>query len=351
MKRKIIIGLFAGAMAMIGSCKMDSSDDPGNAPEEYTSRVYPVKIQEVKKETITRSVQYTANLEPFEEIYFAPASPARIRKIHAEVGSRIRKGQLLIEMDPTRLQQAMIQLENARSNYRRIDTLYQLGSIPEQQYEQAKAQYEVAASNVESLKENTTLVSPVNGMVTGKYFEDGEMYSGAPNTQAGKAAILTLMQINPMKAVIAVSESYFPDFAAGMPVQVTTDIYPAKTFTGQVYRIHPTIDKATRTFRVETKISNPDEELRPGMFARVNLETGAVETIVVPAISIIKQEGTNNRFVFINENGRAKRIQVQFGKRFDDKVELMTNGIKAGDELIVAGQAKLMDGVEIEIEE
>jgi multidrug resistance efflux pump len=102
--------------------------------------------------------------------------------------------------------QANEQLQMAQANFERMDTLHKLNSISQQQYEAAKTQYEVSKANVDFLTKNTTLVSPINGIVTGKYFESGELYSGAPNTAAGKAAVVTLMQISPLKTRINISE-------------------------------------------------------------------------------------------------------------------------------------------------
>ncbi len=252
-------------------------------------------------------------------------------------------------MDKTQLSQAKTQLENARFTFERIDTLYKLGSSSEQLFEQSKTQYEVAKSSVEFLKENTTLISPINGIVTGKYFEDGEFYSGAPNTPEGKAAVITLMQINPLKVIVNISQTYFPSIKEGMKAKITTDIYPEKVFSGTVYRIYPTIDPNTRTFQTEFIIPNPNEILRPGMYANIGLELHDAETLVIPAIGVLKQEGTNKRYVFINENGIARQISVTIDNRKDDKIEVSANGIKEGSELIIEGQANLMDGSKINV--
>jgi len=266
------------------------------------------------------------------------------------VGSRVSKGQVLVEMDKTQLVQARTQLANARYNYRSIDTLYQLGSISEQQYEQAKTQYEVAKSNAEFLEDNTTLESPINGIVTGKYYENGEMYSGAPNTPAGKAAVVSLMQINPLKAVVNVSQTYFPQIKEGMEAEITTDIYPDKIFDGNIYKVYPTIDKSTRTFQIEVLVKNNKELLRPGMFAKIEIELQEDEALLVPAISVLKQEGTNNRYIFLNNNGTAKKVAVQIGKRYDEKIEINASELQVGDQLVVEGQANLMDGTKLNVE-
>lgn len=317
--------------------------------ENPADRVLPVSVQKIEMQSITRTLDYTANLIPFTEIHAAPASPGRISKINVEVGSKIRKGQVLVEMDKTQLAQSQTQLENARYNFRQIDTLYQLGSIAEQQYEQAKTQYELAKSNVEFLKENTELLSPINGIVTGKYYEEGEMYSGAPNTQAGKAAIVSLMQIKPLKAVVNISQTYFPNIKEGMDTRVSTDIYPDKIFDGKVYKVYPTINTSTRTFLIEVEVKNNSEILRPGMFTNIKIDLNDDEILVVPAIAVLKQEGTNNRFVFVNDNGTAKQVKVQLGKRIDDKIEIIAEGVNEGSEIVVQGQANLLNGSAINV--
>ena len=313
------------------------------------SQVYPVEVQHIQEETIPRTIDYTANLIAWKEVHYAPSSPGRIKKIIVEVGSRVSKGEVLVEMDRTQLQQAITQLDNARANYQRVDTLHQLNSISEQQYDQAKTQYELAKSSYKFQKENTTLLSPINGIVTGKYFENGELYSAAPNTSAGKAAIVSLMTINPLKAIVNVSQSYYPYLKKGMKADITIDILPGKVFEGSVYKIHPTINPATRTFQTEMLIENNDEVLRPGMFATIEIKMEEEKALVVPAIAILKQEGTNNRHIFVNNNGTARQVEVKTGERYDDKVEVISNEINVGDELIVEGQANLLNGSRINI--
>lgn len=341
------IALVAGA----ASCKQTNSKKAEETNSDSVEKVYPVRIQEIQVKTIPKTLEYTANLEAFKEIHYAPAMPGRVDKIYVDVGSRVRQGQLLVKMDKTQLNQALTQLDNAKTYFQRVDTLYKLESMSEQAYDQAKTQYELALSNVNYLKENTTLTSPIYGIVTGKYFENGEFYSGAPNTTAGKAAVISLMQINPLKAIVNITESYFPKVKKGMKAKVTSDIYPDQSFEGSVYKVHPTIDPNSRTFETEITINNKSEILRPGMFARIKIDFEEAEALVVPAISILKQEGTNNRYVFINENGFAKQIEVEIGNRFDDMVELKANGIKKGMQLIVEGQANLLNGSKIKVVE
>lgn len=344
--KSLKLSMLALYMIIIAAACMSASNETVESSEEPA---IPVKLMTIQKELIPRSVNYTADLMAWEEVHYAPASPGRISSIEVGVGSRVTRGQVLVEMDKTQLQQSLIQFQNMQAEFMRIDTLHKLESISEQQYEQAKAQYDLAKTNLEYMTENTTLVSPLNGIVTGKYYESGEIYSGGPNAATGKAAIISLMQINPLKAQIDVSERYFPLVKAGMQAQISTDIYPDQQFNGRVYLVYPTIDPNTRTFRVEIRIDNPREILRPGMFARVMLELEAIEAFVVPANAVIQQEGTNNRYVFMHENGVVRKVDVAIGQRFDDKLEIVSDEIQIGSELVSAGQANLLDGSKVSV--
>jgi membrane fusion protein (multidrug efflux system) len=160
------------------------------------------------------------------------------------------------------------------------------------------------------------------------------------------------MQINPLKAKINISERYYPYLKKGMKASVRVDIYPNREFRGEVFRVYPTISADTRTFPVELVISNPDETLRPGMFARVGLDLDEVDALIVPAMAVIKDEGTNDRYVFLaNTDNKARKIKVKVGERYDDKIEISSDQVKEGDQLIVSGQEKLLDNSLITIVE
>ncbi|MDA3819872.1 MAG: efflux RND transporter periplasmic adaptor subunit [Candidatus Delongbacteria bacterium] len=342
-KTKIVVWIMVVA-GMTSACKPEMKREV-----TQEDKIQPVKIAELTRDTIERQLSYTANLEAWEVVCFAPAKPGRIKKIFVDEGDRITKDQKLVQMDQTELTQALIQLDNTRTNFQRMDTLYDLNSISKQQYDQAKTQFELAKANIEFLQENTSLEAPFTGIVTAKHYEDGEMYSGAPNTQAGKAAVVTLMQISPLKVMVSISERQFPYIKKGMKAQIISDIYPNELFSGKVYRVYPTIDPATRTFQTEIKIDNPNEKLRPGMFVTVHITIKDEATMLVPAIAIIKQEGTNNRYVFMAEDGTARKIPVKIGDRFDDQFEIISDELETGMDLIVAGQANLRHGDSIKI--
>lgn len=309
-----------------------------------------VRVMELDYSEISRSAAYTAHLSAYREVHLAPATPGRIEKIHVDAGSKVRHNQSLVEMDNTQLIQAQLQLQSIEKDFHRVDTLRRVGSISQQQYDQIKTQYEVTRSNVDFLEENTRLLAPFSGTISERYFEPGEMFSGAPNTAAGKAAILSLVQTNKLKALVNISERYFPYVKPGMEVMITSDVYPGESFPATIELVYPVIDPQTRSFRVELRIPNSDERLRPGMFARARLEFDRVEAFVVPALAVLKLQGSDERYVFIEENGTAGRVVVQIGDRFDDMVEVISDEINVGDKLIIAGQARLLDGVAVRVQ-
>lgn len=346
----VILIFTAGVVAI--SCGSESKAKPGNETENSSEeKVKSVKVMTLSEEEVSRDVDYSANLAPFEEVYLAPSTPGRIIKIYPEIGTRVSAGQTLVQMDPTQLNNSVLQLASLEKDLQRFDTLIQYGGVSKQQYDQIKTQYDVTKANVDLLQTNITLTAPFSGVITAKYFENGELYSGAPNTQVGKAAIVVLQQISPIKATISVSEKYFPVVKKGLKVNLKSDIYPDKVFEGTVSLIHPTINSATKTFDVEIEVPNREELLRPGMFARVNMEFAKENALVVPAVAVLQQRGTDNRYIFIYDNGIAKRIDVQTGKRFDDKIEIISDMLKLNDQLIIAGHNNLVDGAKVTIAE
>jgi membrane fusion protein (multidrug efflux system) len=352
---KKIVSLFALLLIIISGCQTktkvqteSSSANPAVADSTGKS-VEMVRVLRVEKQKIARTIEYSSSIVAFEEVHLASASPGKIDAITVEIGDRVTKGQVLVRMDQTQLQQARVNFLNTETDFLRLDTLNKVGGISKQQYDQMKARYDIARSNYEFLQKNTILKAPFDGVISGKYFENGELYSGAPNTIAGKAAILSIVQIDPVKVIVNISESYYPLVKSGMDARVTSDLYPDKTIQGKVIRVYPTLDPASRTFTVEVKIENRQELLRPGMFCRVSLDLGEVDALVVPAVSVLKIQGSNERYVFLEENGIAQRVTVLIGKRFDDKLEVISQKIKEGSNLIVSGQARLVEGDQVRV--
>ena len=333
------------ALAMLAGC----SGNKDKASQTDVEEAIPVKVLKMKKTDIAKTLDYAANLEADKQVFYAPAATGRIENIYVEVGDRIKKGQLLVEMDKTQLHQAEVQLQNLETEYNRAVQLNKTGSISKQAYDAAVTQYEVAKSNVDFLKENTRMEAPFDGIVTGKYFENKELYTGAAFGGATKPSIIAIEKINPMKAYVNLSEQYYLTVKPGTKIQLKSNIYPDQVFEGTVSIVYPAIDPASRTFTVEIKSPNKGEALRPGMYGTIDFFIGNTETMVAPAIAVLKLQGSNDRYVFLNKDGKAKRVAVKLGRRFEDQVELISDEIHEGDELVVVGQGRLVDGSPLSI--
>jgi membrane fusion protein (multidrug efflux system) len=342
----LISGLLIAGCSSKATTTADAKTETATVAEKAA---VPVKVAALAKTKIARTIDYTATVLPFEEVNMAPSTPGRIDKIYVEEGDRVGKNDNLFLMDRTQLYQLKLQLSSLAKDLSRLDTLLKSGSAKQQQYDQLKTQYDVTKTNVDFMEQNTLMKSPFTGVVTGKYFEDGEMYSGSPTTQTGRSAVVTVMQVNPLKVNVSISEQYYPLIKRGMKAEITADVYKNEKFTGTVYRISPTISSGTRSFDVELELPNRNELLKPGMFVRVSMDLGEVETFVVPANTVLVQEGTNTRFVYVEKSKVAERIEVLIGKRFDDQLEIISDNLKEGDNLVTEGQARLINGDKIEI--
>jgi len=330
-------------------CAPENADNKESNGAAAAAVEIPVRTVSLAMLPITRTLDYTSTLKPYEEVNLTPASPGRIEKLFVEPGDRVKKGDRLFLMDQTQLKQTEIQLKSMAVDLERMSTLLKTGSITQSTYDQLKTNYDVTKSSVNFMKDNTLINAPYNGIITAKYFEDGEMYSGAPNTSAGKAAVVTLMQIDPVKAIVNITEYYYPMIKKGMKATIGTDVYGDKVYDGSVMLIYPVIDPVSRTFQVEISVPNTGNELKPGMYANVAMTLGEDKAIIVPANTVLQQEGTNIRYIFLEENGVARRYNVTIGKRYDDKIEIISNKIKPGDKLIVDGQTKLADNDKVKV--
>jgi len=348
MNRNYLLTVILAGGILITACTPKEKPAASATETEVAAVAVPVRIMPVTKTKIARTIDYTATVEPFEEVNMAPSTPGRVDKIYVEVGDRVQKGQKLFLMDRTQYYANKIQLASLEKDLARMDTLIKVGSIKQQTYDQMKAQYDVTKTNVDFMEDNTLLEAPFSGIITGKYFEDGELYTGAPS-MTGKSAVVTLMQINPLKVTASISEQNYPMIKRGMQARVNADVYPDKEFTGKIFRVHPTVNPMSRTFEAEIEIPNNNELLRPGMFVRVSIDMGEIESFVVPSNAVLIQEGTNERFLFVVNGNTASRRIVTLGKRFDEMVEISGGQIAEGDNLVVDGQARLIDGRNVEI--
>ena len=336
MKKNLINSLsLLAALALMTGCGAGTKN---TADENKDTRVI-VKTSTAVLEEVDETAVFTSSIEAFKQNNIAPQQPGRIDRIPVEVGATVRKGQLLATMDPTSYNAAAVQLSNTEADYERTKRVYDAGGVSKQQMDQLETALQVQKTQVGNLLENKELRSPIDGVVTARNYDPGDLYNG-------QVPVLVVMQINTLKVTLAISEKYFPVVRNGMEAIIRADMYPDKEYPGKVTLIYPAIDPATRTFKIEITIPNPKGELRPGMFTRTELNFGSIEGIMVDDVAIQKQMGTNDKYVFVAKGGVAERRLVTTGMQIGSKVNILT-GVNPGDKVITAGISRLMNGTEI----
>lgn len=325
------------ALATLASCSSAETDNTAAEVE-----VLPIVTVDIAhRMEVPQKKVYTANVEADNLNNIAPASPNRIKKITVDVGDRVRAGQTLVELDRANIDQLRINLEQIEREYNRAVQLLEIGGGTQQSVDQLKAQLDASRTQYDNLLENTVLSSPISGVVTARNYDPGDMTGNLP--------VLTVGQLAPVvKVIINISENDLALVKAGMPVEVSFDAFPGETFSGRIQRVYPTVDPATRTFSVEVQIANSAERIKPGMFARVAIDLGSQQNVVVPDRAVVKQTGSGNKYVYVLSDGHVSYKKVTLGQRFDTTYELL-DGIADGDTVVITGQTRLADGVAVEV--
>ena len=335
--------MIMAAVASLVACGGKGGEKAATTTKKEAEKV---KVLTLESERISKTLELSSTLEGYETMNISPSITGHIEHIYVEVGSRVQKGAMLVRMDQTQLNTTRINLASTKTELDRVTALKASGSVSEQVYDQTKAGYDQLVEAERFQNENTFVKAQFAGVISAKNFEDGEMYTGAP--------ILTLTQISRLKAIINIPETYFPKVKQGMKVEVESDIYPGEVFPATIEIVYPTVDPQSHTFQAKLNIPNNSEKIRPGMYVRTRLAVGEVDAIVVPYQSVLKLTGSNDRYVFVNDGGTARRVAVTLGQRFDDRSEVLPieeSAMKAGDQLVVTGQARLVDGDKLEIVE
>ena len=325
----------------VATCVISCGKKEVQATQQEAERVEVVSTMTLQNTEIERVINVTTNLQGYLTQNVAPSLTGKIEHIYVEVGDEVKAGDMLVRMDQNQYLTQKIQLSNLEVEMKRLEALLKTGSVSQQTYDQTKVSYDQLKQNLSFLEKNTYVKAPFSGVISAKTYEDGELWSGQ--------LFVVLTQVKKLKALIAIPETYYPMIEEGMKLTVKSEVYPNETFPATIEVVYPTIDAASHTFQCKVVIPNPTEKLRAGMYVTTTLGLGKENTIVVPYQSVEKLIGSNERYVFINENGYAKRVSVKLGQRFDENIEIIAPEIYEGVEYIYVGQRKLVDGVKIEV--
>lgn len=323
------------------ACGQKKTETPAAVPAAAAATPV-VTVTSAVRQQVPQDAVYSATVMANVVNNIAPQNGGRIQKLNVEVGDFVSAGQVLAEMDRVQLDQATLQLKNTETELARLKELFSEGGVSQSDYESIELSYNVARSSYDNLLENTVLRAPVSGVVSARNYDRGDMYTmGQP--------IYTVQQITPVKLLVPISETDYTRVRRGDKVSLTADALPGKTYTGTIVRLYPTMDAATHTFSAEVRVPNSGRELRPGMYARVTVDFGARESVVLPDAAVLKQQGSGQRNVFVlKSDGTVELRNVTVGRHFGSTYEI-ASGIEAGEQVLTGGHSNLKSGDKVEV--
>lgn len=347
-KRSFFIGAIISALSIGTSLAADPpAGKPGKAGGPPGGMAMPVEATTVESGTATLDINAVGSLRANESVIIRAEIPGRITDIHFSEGQTVQQGAPLVNLDASEFQAQLaesatsVKLNNL--NFKRAQEMAEKKLLSRQSYDEAQAklaQSRASQAFYEARLAKTKLHAPFAGVLGLRQVSPGEY------VQAGQD-IVNLEDISSLKLDFNVPESYLAKVQQDQDVEVRVDAYPEQVFRGKIYAINPRIDEKTRTLLLRAVIPNPDGRLRPGMFARVSLilERRA-NALLVPEQALVPK-GTDQVIYRVND-GKALPVKVTIGQRRDGKVEIIA-GLNAGDTIVVAGQAKLRDGMPVKI--
>jgi membrane fusion protein (multidrug efflux system) len=289
------------------------------------------------------------SLKSNESVVLRPEIAGRIAAIHLREGQPAAKGAVLVALDAStqaaELRQADANLALAQANYRRNEDLYQKKFVSERARDESAANLKVleaAVSLAQAKLQKTQIRAPFAGIVgirnvsVGDYVKEGQ-------------ELVNIEDIGTLKADFRLPEAYLGRVQKGQDVEVISDALPGQVFKGVLDAVDPLLDASGRALSLRARLANPELRLRPGMFVRVRLVFGGERhNLAVPEEALVPA-GSDN-FVFRVAEGKAQRVMVRIGQRRGASVEVV-EGLKAGDEVVTAGQLKLRDGVPVKAQQ
>ncbi len=333
--------VFASAAVMLAACGNGKKSDSASAAQNVEERATLIATATAVRQEVPQTEVYSSSVQAFAVNNIAPQTSGRIKTIKVDVGSFVGKNQLLAEMDASQLDQARLKLVNDSTELARLKSLYEEGGVSKSDYDASEMAWKVSRRSYNNLLENTWLRSPISGVVTARNYDQGDLYSGQ--------AIFVVQQITPVKLLVGISETDYTKVKKGDQVEITADAIPGRTFTGKVNKIYPTIDPTSHTFTTEILVGNTDRTLRPGMYARVKVEFGVNNSIVVPDEAVVKMQGSGQRSVYVvSPDNTVNSVIVKIGRHFDRYYEIL-EGLNEGDIVATKGSSSLKDGAKVEI--
>lgn len=349
----ILIGVFLVFRSGVFAGNKEAANDAGNELS--------VKVVTAQQEDAVPSLTFNGTLEGQTSATVSAKISGRIAEVLVEEGQEVKAGDPLVRLETVELnnsaRQAADQVRKAEANYElalndynRYETLYGKGAVSEQQFDNAKAKLKSAEADLSSATANQSsaeqqysygvITSPVDGVVANRTATVGQVVSPG-------AALMAVQDIHQIYAVINVEQKELGRIKVGQKGSITIDAYPDKVFEGTVALMNPEAGSANRMFRTKLKVDNALGDLRPGMFATVQLVIGdSVKVLSLPQSAVLQKQG--QYFIFTLEGNKAVRHQIEIGEVTGSNITIKS-GLQPGSQVITTSVNRLKDGDSVRV--
>lgn len=309
-----------------------------------TSAAVNVTVKRITVSSKSLILEYSGTIEADNRVSIGFSVPGRVNAVLVQEGQHVDRGQLLASIEQNSYQNNFIVanagLEQAQDNFSRFDQLYQKGSLPERDYIASKTGLAQAKANKETASKNlidTKLYASFSGIITQKLTEEGA--TAAPGIPA-----FTIVKTDKVYAVASINENEISSLKIGADAKITIPSLD-KSINGKVTIINPQADDMSKTYTVKIRLENLNGELLPGMIADISINTEKEQNaIVIPAESVVRDPDNINYVFIARANNTAFKKRVIISKMTGTSDVVVTEGLRAGDQLIVNGQTNLEDG-------
>ena len=338
--KKIHFMMAAGALMALCSC-----GEKKQTAEEQTVRV---KVQQIQAEAVNGEQGFSGTIEEQSGASLSFATAGTIKRIYVNSGQTVGAGQLIAELDPTTMQNAYTiaktALEQAQDTYNRMKELHDDGSLPEMQWIAIENQLKSATASEAMAKKSladTKLYAPFGGYIATKDAEVGQ------NAGPG-VPVVKLVSIGSVKVKISVPEDDIQRIKKGSSMKIIVPALGNREFSGSVTERGVSADPRSRTYEVKATINNHDGQLLPGMICQAftNYMQGTTG-VFVPA-NLVQLDSDNNTFVWVVNGGKAVKRQIFISNETAQGAQV-SGGLSDGDQIIVAGQQKVSNGMKVTI--
>lgn len=313
---------------------------------QRTATTSPVEVAAASTKTMSDDITAVGSLLSDESVQIAAETSGRVSEIRFTEGDVVEARAVLITLDDAlitaQLADADARLTLAKANYDRAVSLRKSGTASQTTLDTAKSELAIAQAAYDLIKaqqEKLAIRAPFPGVLGFRTVSPGAYVTAG-------TALVNLEKIDRLKVNFSVPEYYLAKLSVDQKIEIIADALPGTRFEGQIYAIDPAVDINGRAIRIKATLSNEDRKLRPGLLARIAVKGKPRTAVTIPESALVSRG--SDFLVFKTDNGKAKETKVLAGRRENGFVEII-DGVEPGQQVVIAGQARLRDGADVEI--